>query len=172
MPVPDPTVFEWWSQIVIPSVGSLAALAAAVVSVVALVISRSARSGVENIREGLNRESVAVRTPVNVVDEVGVSDHVSATLRTEDAPASWEMSRRGGAISFRNTSGETLTLRDIEGTGNHPITVRFDLPAEIPDDASFQVGYHRVLGGSAVIGVTLWWTAGDRPGWISQTFYV
>ena len=162
--VSDPTAFEWWAQIIIPGVGALGTIAAVVVAVFALAFSRSAKSGVENIREGLNRDSGPLEAVTTVSGE--------ATIRAEGVVRqSWEMANHGGQVRFRNTSGQEVTLTGVEGTGNHSVTAHFSLPTPVPAGASIDFVVHRVLGGSAVVGVTLEWTLPDGRS-ARRTYYI
>ncbi len=115
------------------------------------------------------RDSVNQSTPT-IYRTADVSATVSGTA-TAVVVEPWTFERDGKRGTFRNTSGETLTVTGASATGGVDLTLRAQFPLEVPSTASFDLLIHRVLGGPAVVGVTLDWTREDGAQ-LSRTYYL
>lgn len=149
---------DLWGTVVPTWLGAIGTVGASVVALVAWITSRSARGGVREIAQGLNGEADSGQPPQSI------------TADSPPAAGVWAMEDHGNsAITFRNISGLPASLTDIRS--EHPVTIRFELPLAVPAGASFNVIFHRVLGGPAVAGISLEWILDDgRRG--MKTFYL
>lgn len=160
----DPIPTDFWGVVVPAWLGSVGSIAASAVAVFAYINSRSARGGVKEMRGSVNQSTPTIyRTAVGSLNLAG-----SATAVVVEP---WAFEDEGNKATFRNTSGETLTVASASATGGIDLTLREQFPLEVPPTASFDLNIHRVLGGPAVVGVTLDWTREDGAQ-LSRTYYL
>ncbi len=155
----EPVPTDFWGVVVPSWLGAVASIAASTVAVIAFINSLSAKGGVREIGDALNREATV--------------QPARPTLRgssvAEAEPWMFRSDRRVG--SFRNTSGEVLVVSGISATAGIEATLREQLPLHVPPAASFQVHLRQGLGGPAVRGVTLEWVREDGAE-LSRTYYL
>lgn len=155
----EPVPTDFWGVVVPSWLGAVASIAASTVAVIAFINSLSAKGGVREIGDALNREPT--------VQPGGRSLRGSSAA----GPEPWMFGSDGRVGSFRNTSGEVLTVSGISATAGIEATLREQLPLDVPPMASFQVRLHRSLAGPAVHGVTLEWGREDGAE-LSRTYYL
>ncbi|WP_311877512.1 hypothetical protein [Microbacterium forte] len=155
----EPVPTDFWGVVVPSWLGAVASIAASTVAVIAFINSLSAKGGVREIGEALNREPTA--------QPGGRSLRASSVAE----PEPWMFRSDGRVGSFRNTSGEVLTVSGITATAGIEVTLSEQLPLDVPPTASFEVLLVRTLGGPAVRGVTIEWVREDG-GLVSRTYYL
>lgn len=160
----EPVPTDFWGVVVPSWLGAVASIAASTVAVIAFFNSLSAKGGVREIGEALNREPTVQREAAGRLTITGAA---AAAV----APEPWSFDSDGRVGAFRNTSGETLTVSGITATAGIEATLRDQLPLEVPPTASFHVRVHQTLGGPAVRGVTLEWVREDGAE-LSRTYYL
>ncbi|KIP90366.1 hypothetical protein RU09_11555 [Microbacterium sp. MEJ108Y] len=160
----EPVPTDFWGVVVPSWLGAVASIAASTVAVIAFINSLSAKGGVREIGEALNREPTAQREA-----DVSVGVRLSATATV--GPEPWAFDSDGKVGTFRNTSGQLLVVSGIASTGGIALTLRDQLPLDVPPTASFQVRLHQILGGPAVRGVTIEWVREDGE-LLSRTYYL
>lgn len=160
----EPVPTDFWGVVVPSWLGAVASIAASTVAVLAFINSLSAKGGVREIGEALNREPTV---QPHGVGNLAISGSATATV----GPEPWSIGSDGRVGVFRNTSGETLTLSGISATAGIEATLRDQLPLEVPPTASFRVRVHQALGGPAVRGVALEWVRDDGVE-LSRTYYL
>ncbi|WP_447911714.1 hypothetical protein [Microbacterium phyllosphaerae] len=160
----EPVPTDFWGVVVPSWLGAVASIAASTVAVIAFINSLSAKGGVREIGEALNREPTVQREA-----DVSVGVRLSATATV--GPEPWSFDSDGQVGTFRNTSGQLLVVSGITSTGGIALTLRDQLPLDVPPTASFQVRLHQILGGPAVRGVTLEWVREDGE-LLSRTYYL
>ncbi|WP_311260514.1 hypothetical protein [Microbacterium sp. WCS2018Hpa-9] len=155
----EPVPTDFWGVVVPSWLGAVASIAASTVAVIAFINSLSAKGGVREIGDALNREPT--------VQPGGRSLRGSSAAE----PEPWMFGGDGRVGSFRNTSGEVLTVSGISATAGIEATLREQLPLGVPPGASFEVRLRRTLGGPAVRGVTIEWGREDGAE-LSRTYYL
>ncbi|WP_091229054.1 hypothetical protein [Microbacterium sp. 3J1] len=155
----EPVPTDFWGVVVPSWLGALASIAASTVAVIAFINSLSAKGGVREIGDALNREPTA-----HGAGERGLRGVAAA-------PEPWSVEIGRGVGAFRNTSGQLLTVTRMAATAGIEATLREQMPLEVPPDASFEVRLRRVLGGPAVRGVTLEWVPEDGER-VTRTYYL
>lgn len=156
----EPVPTDFWGVVVPSWLGAVASIAASTVAVIAFINSLSAKGGVREIGEALNREPT----------EQGVRTRTLSAAATA-APEPWSFNGDGRVATFRNTSGHVLTVSSVSATAGVEATLRDQFPLDIPPDASFEVRLRSTLGGPAVRGVVLEWIQGDGE-LLSRTYYL
>ncbi|WP_407361514.1 hypothetical protein [Microbacterium sp. LBN7] len=160
----EPLPTDFWGIVVPAWLGAVASIAASAIAVLAFINSLSAKGGVREIGESLNRDQTIYR-------EASGTLHLSGTATATVAPEPWSFDGEGGVGVFRNMSGELLTVSGIATVGGIDLTLSDQFPLEVPPTASFEVRIHRILGGPAVRGVTLNWIREDGAE-LSRTYYL
>lgn len=160
----EPVPTDFWGVVVPSWLGAVASIAASTVAVIAFINSLSAKGGVREIGEALNRE------PTVQPEAVG-KPSITRSGTAPVVPEPWSFDSDGRVGAFRNTSGETLTVSRITATAGIEATLRDQLPLEVPPTASFPVRVHQTLGGPAVRGITLEWVREDGAR-LSRTYYL
>lgn len=160
----EPVPTDFWGVVVPSWLGAVASIAASTVAVIAFINSLSAKGGVREIGDALNREPTVQREAVGKLAITG-----SATAAV--APEPWSFDSDGRVGAFRNTSGEVQTVSGIAATAGIEATLLDQLPLDVPPTASFQVRLHQTLGGPAVRGITLEWVREDGE-LLSRTYYL
>lgn len=155
----EPVPTDFWGVVVPSWLGALASIAASTVAVLAFINSLSAKGGVREIGEALNRQP-----PIRPG---------APTLRqsTAAAPEPWSVAGDGRAGIFRNTSDEVLTVTGIAATAGIEATLRDQLPFDVPSSASFEVRLRSGLGSPAVRAVTVDWRQATGES-LSRTYYL
>ena len=160
----EPIPTDFWGVVVPAWLGAVGSIAASAVAVFAYINSRSARGGIEELRDSVNQSTPTIYRTANL------SLDISGT-GTAVVIEPWDFEHAGNKGTFRNTSGETLTVSGASATGGIDLTLRAQFPLEVPPTASFDLIIHRVLGGPAVVGVTLDWIREDGAQ-LSRTYYL
>ncbi|MFJ2543765.1 hypothetical protein [Microbacterium sp. NPDC087589] len=155
----EPVPTDFWGVVVPSWLGAVASIAASTVAVIAFINSLSAKGGVREIGDALNREPTVQPTRPTL----------SASSVAEAEP--WTFISDGRVGTFRNTSRELLVVSGISATAGVAATLREQLPLDVPPTASFQVRLHHTLGGPAVRGVTLEWGREDGAE-LTRTYYL
>lgn len=155
----EPVPTDFWGVVVPSWLGAVASIAASTVAVIAFINSLSAKGGVREIGDALNREPTA---------QPGARNLRGSSVA---GPEPWMFSSDGRLGTFRNTSGEVLTVSGISATAGIEATFREQLPLDVPPTASFQVHLQRSLGAPAVRGITLEWVREDGVE-LSRTYYL
>ena len=151
---------DFWGVVVPTWLGALGTIAASAVALVAYLAGRAAQGGVKQLAEGLNRSP-----------STAASEDREGLLPDQRAVEPWLLDHDGPAVRFRNTSGGDVTVVNVEGVQDVPISLKFDLPARVPATAAIRMIVHRIIGGPAVTGVTLTWLdEHDRER--SRTYYL
>lgn len=156
----EPVPTDFWGVVVPSWLGAVASIAASTVAVIAFINSLSAKGGVREIGEALNREPTVQ----------GLRTRTLSAAATA-APQPWSFDGDGRVVTFRNTSGQVLTVSSVSATAGVEATLRDQFPLDIPPDASFDVRLRSTLGGPAVRGVVLEWSQGDGE-LLSRTYYL
>lgn len=167
MTAPIPT--DFWGIVVPTWLGAAGSIAASAIAVIAYVNSRSAKSGVQELGDSLNRVPTINTTATGTL-------HIGGTATATTQPrVVWAFEHNDNVGTFRNESGALMTVTDISGSRGVDLTLRYELPLSVPPTAMFRVNVHRILGGPAVTGITLEWANGDGTASserFSQTFFV
>lgn len=160
----EPVPTDFWGVVVPSWLGALASIAASTVAVIAFINSLSAKGGVREIGDALNREAT-------IQPEPGLTVGVRASSAATTGPEPWSVHSDGRVATFRNTSGRTLIVTGVTSAGGIAPALRDRLPLEVPPTASFEVRLHPVLGGPAVRGLTLRWVGEDDVE-LSRTYFL
>ncbi len=150
----EPVPTDFWGVVVPSWLGAVASIAASTVAVIAFINSLSAKGGVTEIGDALNREPSVRR---GAIGGLAIGGAATGT----DPPEPWAVERDRRVGIFRNTSGRCAVVSGIDVVGGVHAALDAQLPLEVPPTASFEVRLRRDLGGPAVRGVTLRWTDGD-----------
>ncbi|WP_120494893.1 hypothetical protein [Microbacterium phyllosphaerae] len=156
----EPVPTDFWGVVVPSWLGAVASIAASTVAVIAFINSLSAKGGVREIGEALNREPTVQ----------GLRTRTLSAAATA-APEPWSFESDGHIGTVRNTSGEVLTVSEITASAGIEATLRDQLPFDVPPTASFDVRLHQALGGPAVRGVTVEWVREDGAA-LARTYYL
>lgn len=155
----EPVPTDFWGVVVPSWLGAVASIAASTVAVLAFINSLSAKGGVREIGEALNREPA---TPPG-------TSTLRGAVPAEREP--WTVAADGRVGTFRNTSDDVLTVLGISATAGVDPTARDRLPFDVPPSASFEVRLRSGLGAPAVRGVTLEWRGGGGEP-VRRTYYL
>lgn len=151
---------DFWGVVVPAWLGALGTIAASVVALFAYITGRAAQGGVKQLADGLNRTT----------SQAGNSEAPSLLDGDARGKEPWVIEDDGSKVTFRNTSGSHVLVTGVHGFGV-PLSSAFSFPIDVPASAAFKVIVHRILGGPAVIGVTIDWRPEDGQE-ISRTYYL
>lgn len=164
---------DFWGVVMPAWVGAGGTFAASIVAVIALIIGQRARGSARNIATGLNRDSEPTALTVDdlaaAAREAGVAAGTIARMRIAAHP--WAFERDGDTLTFRNQSGERMTVTSFDMIGGLAVVYRGDIPLDVPDGASFQLQARRTLGGGEVRGITVSWVM-ESGQQLSRTYYL
>lgn len=165
----EPVPTDFWGIVVPTWIGALGSVAASAIAVIAYINSRSAKSGVQELGDSLNKVPNVTRTAAGTLN-LGLS-----ATATVGPPRVWDFEHQDSMATFRNVSGQLVTVTDISGSRGLDLTLRNEMPLPVPPTAKFRARVHRILGGPAVTGVTIEWMDGagsDDGDRFSETFFV
>ena len=173
------SVTDLWGAAIPAWIGAIGTVAASAVAVVALFKGQSAKSGVENLAQGLNTESGNAATEAR--DDAQGDDMLERIEALKEdivnAPrVRWRLltqsKHRYGLLNDSGAVAHVNAVKDISDGYRDALGVLVEVPTDISPGAMLPFSIERSLASPAVTAVEVSWTEGQNGRIRRSVFYV